>query len=174
MKHSGDDGGLPGEDEGAAGDGFVEAAEEGVAAEENKEIEAEDGGAENERKGDGGVKEFPAAEGAVGEKPSEGEADEQRERRGQGGHAIPIMKGFTQDYVNEHYPGWSWSQLVNTLKRAGLYAKKEGHGARITEGFVGALVLAEGDGVAIGDDGSLKHWLKTERLASGEERSGRG
>ncbi len=48
MKHSGDDGGLPGEDEGAAGDGFVEAAEEGFAAEENKEIEAEDGGWEYE------------------------------------------------------------------------------------------------------------------------------
>jgi hypothetical protein len=89
------------------------------------------------------------------------------------GHAIPIMKGFTQDYVNHHYPGWSWSQLVNTLKRAGLYAKKEGHGARITEGFVGALVLAEGDGVAIGDDGSLEHWLKTERLKPGVNRNGR-
>jgi alpha-D-xyloside xylohydrolase len=48
VKHSGDDGGLPGEDEGAAGDGFVEAAEEGFAAEENKEIEAEDGGWEYE------------------------------------------------------------------------------------------------------------------------------
>ena len=90
------------------------------------------------------------------------------------GHAIPVMKGFTQDYVNKHYPGWSWSQLVNTLKRAGLYAKKEGHGARITEGFVGALVLAEGDGVAIGDDGSLEHWLKTERLKPGVNRNGRG
>lgn len=90
------------------------------------------------------------------------------------GHAIPIMKGFTLEYVNTHYPGWSWSQLVNTLKRAGLYAKNEGHGARIAEGYVGALVLAEGDGVAIPDDGSLEHWLKTERLASGDERSSRG
>ena len=86
------------------------------------------------------------------------------------GHAIPIMKGFTLEYVNTHYPGWSWSQLVNTLKRAGLYAKNEGHGARITEGFVGALVLAEGDGVAVGDDGSLKHPLKSARLASVKDR----
>jgi len=36
---------------------------------------------------------------------------------------------------------------------------------------VGALILAEGDGVAIGDDGSLEHWLKTERLADDAERS---
>jgi len=82
------------------------------------------------------------------------------------GHAIPIMKGFTLEYVNTHYPGWSWSQLVNTLKRAGLYAKNEGHGARIAEGYVGALVLAEGDGVAIGDDGTLEHPLKSARLAA--------
>jgi hypothetical protein len=90
------------------------------------------------------------------------------------GHAIPISKGYTLAYVNTHYPGWSWSQLVNTLKRAGLYAKKEFHGAHITEGFFGALVLAEGDGVAVGDDGSLEHWLKTERLKPGVNRSGRG
>ena len=89
------------------------------------------------------------------------------------GHPIPISKGFTLQYMNRHYPGWSWSQLVNTLRRAGLYAKNAGHGARITEGFVGALVLADGDGVAIGDDGSLEHWLKTDRLAETGDRSGR-
>jgi hypothetical protein len=54
-----------------------------------------------------------------------------------------------------------------------LYAKNEGHGARITEGYLGALILAEGDGVAIGDDGSLEHWLKTERLKPGVNRNGR-
>ena len=40
------------------------------------------------------------------------------------GHPIPTSKGFTLQYVNTHYPGWSWSQLVNTLRRAGLYSRE--------------------------------------------------
>ena len=80
------------------------------------------------------------------------------------GHPIPIGRGFTRDYVNKNYPGWQWGQLMNVLRRADLYVKNEGHGGRIAEGYVGALVLAEGGGVAIGDDGSLKHPLKSARL----------
>jgi hypothetical protein len=53
---------------------------------------------------------------------------------------------------------------MSGIRGAGFYATSEHHGARITEGFAGALVLAEGDGVAIGDDGSMEHWLKTERI----------
>ena len=80
------------------------------------------------------------------------------------GHPIPIGRGFTRDYVNKNYPGWQWGQLMNVLRRADLYVKNEGHGGRIAEGYVGALVLSEGGGVAIGDDGSLKHPLKAARL----------
>lgn len=87
------------------------------------------------------------------------------------GHSIPIGRGFTRDYVNKNYPGWQWGQLMNVLRRADLYVKNEGHGGRIAGGFVGALILAEGDGVAIGDEGSLKHPLKTARLTAEKERN---
>jgi hypothetical protein len=87
------------------------------------------------------------------------------------GHPIPIGRGFTRDYVNKNYPGWQWGQLMNVLRRADLYVKNEGHGGRIAEGYVGALVLAEGGGVAIGDDGSLTHPLKAARLKLEEVRN---
>ena len=80
------------------------------------------------------------------------------------GHSIPMGRGFTRDFMNDRYPGWQRGQLMNVLRRADLYVKNEGHGGRIAEGYVGVLVLAEGGGVAIGDDGSLKHPLKTARL----------
>lgn len=34
------------------------------------------------------------------------------------GHIIPISKGYTCDYVAEHYPGWTWNELVETLRAA--------------------------------------------------------
>lgn len=86
-------------------------------------------------------------------------------------HPIPMGKGFHLEFMAKNYPGWSWGQLASTLGRAGLYVKNEGHGARLAEGYVGALVLAAGDGVAIGDDGSLEHPLKTARLESLGARS---
>ena len=87
------------------------------------------------------------------------------------GHSIPIGRGFTRDYVNKNYPGWQWGQLMNVLRRADLYVKNEGHGGRIAEGCVGALILSEGGGVAIPDDGSLKHPLKKARLKAVKERN---
>ena len=87
------------------------------------------------------------------------------------GHPIPIGRGFTRDYVNKDCPGWQWGQLMNVLRRADLYVNNEGHGGRIAEGYVGALILAEGDGVAIPDDGSLKHPLKKARLKAVKERN---
>jgi hypothetical protein len=87
------------------------------------------------------------------------------------GHPIPIGRGFTRDFMIDRYPGWQWGQLMNVLRRADLYVKNEGHGGRIAEGFVGALILAEGDGVAIPDDGSLKHPLKKAHLKAVKERN---
>jgi hypothetical protein len=87
------------------------------------------------------------------------------------GHSIPMGRGFTCDFMNDRYPGWQWGQLMNVLRRADLYVKNEGHGGRIAEGYVGALILAEGDGVAIPDDGSLKHPLKKARLKAVKERN---
>lgn len=87
------------------------------------------------------------------------------------GHSIPIGRGFTHDYVNKNYPGWQWGQLMNVLRRADLYAKNEGHGGRIAEGYVGALILSEGGGVAVPDDGSLKHPLKEARIKAVKERN---
>lgn len=42
------------------------------------------------------------------------------------GHIIPISKGYTQDYVAENYPGWTWNDLVRTFVNAGVFVNRGG------------------------------------------------
>ena len=83
----GDDGGLPGEDEGGAEDGFDEVADGAGAAEQDQQVIAEDGGRQDEGEGDGGVEEFFAAEPAIGEDPGEPDSGGEREQGGKRSYA---------------------------------------------------------------------------------------
>ncbi len=42
------------------------------------------------------------------------------------GHAIPIGHGKTKRFVDENYPGWTWNQLVEVLKAAGVFVPRGG------------------------------------------------
>lgn len=42
------------------------------------------------------------------------------------GHWIPVTKGFTQRYVDEHFPGWSWNDLMAIWRAAGIVVRPAG------------------------------------------------
>lgn len=42
------------------------------------------------------------------------------------GHAIPLGRGYTQKYVDENFPGWSWSELLNVFKAADIFLGRAG------------------------------------------------
>jgi hypothetical protein len=36
------------------------------------------------------------------------------------GHAIPVRHGWTRDYIEEHFPGWNWNDLLQVFRAAGI------------------------------------------------------
>lgn len=42
------------------------------------------------------------------------------------GHIIPISKGLSDRYVEEHYRGWTWNALVQVLSAAGVFVGRGG------------------------------------------------
>ena len=42
------------------------------------------------------------------------------------GHVIPISRGYTTAYVDEHFPGWTWNQLIRVFIAAGIYINRGG------------------------------------------------
>lgn len=42
------------------------------------------------------------------------------------GHVIPFGHGYTQAYVAENYPGWTWNQLARVLSAAGVFVPRDG------------------------------------------------
>lgn len=36
------------------------------------------------------------------------------------GHWIPVLRGYTAAHVAEHFPGWSWNDLLAVCKTAGI------------------------------------------------------
>jgi len=42
------------------------------------------------------------------------------------GHSIPMARGHTLKYVDEHFPGWTWSDLLEVLKAAGVLVGRAG------------------------------------------------
>jgi hypothetical protein len=85
WKNGGDHGGLPGEDERLAEDGFVDVAEARAAAEQDKEIVAKNGGREHEGESDERIERFFEAECFVGEEIGDGGADSENEESGERG-----------------------------------------------------------------------------------------
>ena len=49
------------------------------------------------------------------------------------GHIIPVSKGWTRAYVNEHFPGWTWNELVRIVRVAGILVSKGGSPPRCDE-----------------------------------------
>jgi hypothetical protein len=41
-------------------------------------------------------------------------------------HVIPITKGFTAAYVADHFPGWTWNELVKVFVAAGIFVNRGG------------------------------------------------
>ncbi|MGM7667636.1 hypothetical protein [Microbacterium sp. A93] len=42
------------------------------------------------------------------------------------GHSLPVRRGYTDEYVREHYPDWTWNALVRVLTAAGVYVGRGG------------------------------------------------
>lgn len=42
------------------------------------------------------------------------------------GHIIPGSKGWTSAYVEAHYPGWTWNELVKVFVAAGILVNRGG------------------------------------------------
>jgi hypothetical protein len=40
------------------------------------------------------------------------------------GHHIPVGRGWTREYVDEHFPGWTWNQLLRVLRAADVLADR--------------------------------------------------
>jgi hypothetical protein len=40
------------------------------------------------------------------------------------GHIIPMSRGCTKAYRAEHCPGWSWNELVEVFKAAGIFVRQ--------------------------------------------------
>jgi hypothetical protein len=39
------------------------------------------------------------------------------------GHIIPVSHGYTTEYVAEHFPGWTWNQLMAIWRAAGVVVR---------------------------------------------------
>ena len=39
------------------------------------------------------------------------------------GHIIPVSRGWTDNYVAEHFPGWHWNSLMATWMAAGIVVR---------------------------------------------------
>ena len=45
------------------------------------------------------------------------------------GHVIPVTRGFTRDHVDQHFPGWTWNDLLEVCRAADLLAPDRPRGA---------------------------------------------
>ena len=44
------------------------------------------------------------------------------------GHIIPVRRGLTQNYVAEHFPGWTWNELMAVWQAAGIEVRSDAGG----------------------------------------------
>lgn len=49
---------------------------------------------------------------------------------------IPIAHGLTAKHVAEHYPGWTWNQLIGVLNAAGIRVARPGSPSKCHEDVV--------------------------------------
>jgi hypothetical protein len=71
------------------------------------------------------------------------------------GHIIPISRGFTRKFLDEHFPGWDWNGLVAVLKAADVFVDRGGSPPQCRPG-VTAIHFTDADNWAVEwFDGSL-------------------
>ena len=49
------------------------------------------------------------------------------------GHSVPVLRGYTSEYVAEHFPGWTWNTLVSVFKAARIAVSSPGSPLRCDE-----------------------------------------
>lgn len=42
------------------------------------------------------------------------------------GHIIPVSRGYMQAYVTEHFPDWTWNELMAVWRAAGVVINRGG------------------------------------------------
>ena len=42
------------------------------------------------------------------------------------GHIIPVSRGYTRKFVTENYPGWTWNELMQVFRSAGILINRGG------------------------------------------------
>jgi len=42
------------------------------------------------------------------------------------GHVIPVSRGWTFDHVQANFPGWTWNQLIDIIRAAGILVSRGG------------------------------------------------
>lgn len=89
------------------------------------------------------------------------------------GHVIPISRGFTQAFLDEHYPGWTWNRIIVALTKAGVMQTVEGMPA-IHPGVVTVHLVDAADPAADGPDACCVEWRTGSRPAVGDSSPSRG
>lgn len=54
------------------------------------------------------------------------------------GHPIPVSRGLTAEYVDTHFPGWTWNGLIEALRATGIVINSK-TGALACDPGVGAV-----------------------------------
>jgi len=65
------------------------------------------------------------------------------------GHWIPVIRGYTAEYVDEHFPGWTWNTLMLIWRAAGIVVKSEVGGPLRCDGRVKAVYFNGPDSFAV-------------------------
>lgn len=71
------------------------------------------------------------------------------------GHIIPVSKGYTDAYVASHFPGWTWNQLMEVWRSAGIVVRTGGGMATCHHGVVSIAFNGPGDLQVEWADGTL-------------------
>lgn len=81
-------------------------------------------------------------------------------------HVIPISKGYAAAYVAEHFPGWTWNELVRVFVAAGIYINRGGKPATCDDRVVSFHFSSPTEFHVEWVDGTEPDDVATKRLAN--------
>ena len=67
-------------------------------------------------------------------------------------HWIPMVRGYTRDYMDSHYPDWEWNDLIPKMLSRGIISTEHSDGdTKLWQGLslkagVGAVVVTKTGG----------------------------
>ena len=76
--------------------------------------------------GGSGTSGQPGGSGTSGHGYAESRTGEEISRLLHYGHIIPVRRGLTADYVDRHFPGWTWNALMDVWRAAGIVVRTPG------------------------------------------------